>query len=88
VIAALPQPRNSVSLLDSFFLNNRGVFFPSPQEWDALLAVPKPSCSERLLPGRSRGGQLAARKEPARYFLCSPRRFCSLSASLWLPQSL
>jgi general L-amino acid transport system permease protein len=40
VIAALPQPRNSLSLLDSFFLNNRGVFFPSPREWDALLAVP------------------------------------------------
>lgn len=30
VLAALPNPRQSVSLLDTFFLNNRGVIVPRP----------------------------------------------------------
>jgi general L-amino acid transport system permease protein len=30
VLGALPNPRQSVSLFDSFFLNNRGLFIPKP----------------------------------------------------------
>src|SRR3979490_926479 len=30
VLAALPNPRQSISMLDSFFLNNRGLLFPKP----------------------------------------------------------
>ena len=30
VLAALPNPRQSVSLFDSFFLNNRGLVIPKP----------------------------------------------------------
>jgi general L-amino acid transport system permease protein len=30
VLGALPNPRQSVSLFDSFFLNNRGLFIPRP----------------------------------------------------------
>src|SRR6201999_882609 len=30
VLGALPNPRQSVSLFDSFFLNNRGLFVPQP----------------------------------------------------------
>ena len=30
VLAALPNPRQSISLFDSFFLNNRGLVIPKP----------------------------------------------------------
>ena len=42
VLAALPNPRQSISILDSFFLNNRGLVMPKPvgsPGFDAFAAV-------------------------------------------------
>jgi len=39
VLRALPGPRNSVQVLDSFFLNNRGLYSPSPVPQDGFTLV-------------------------------------------------
>lgn len=39
VLKALPGPRQSMSAADSFFLNNRGVYFPNPIPQDGFMVV-------------------------------------------------
>ncbi|MFQ6022489.1 MAG: amino acid ABC transporter permease [Acidiferrobacterales bacterium] len=40
VLRTLPGPRQSVSLFDAFFLNNRGLFSPSPIFEPGFMAIP------------------------------------------------
>lgn len=40
VLRALPAPRNSIPLWESFFLNNRGLFAPRPIPEEGFLAIP------------------------------------------------
>jgi general L-amino acid transport system permease protein len=40
IIRSLPGPRGSFNLLDSIFLNNRGLYLPAPERWLPFLAVP------------------------------------------------
>jgi general L-amino acid transport system permease protein len=40
VIASLPGPKESFNLLDTLFLNKRGLYIPAPEAWLAFLVVP------------------------------------------------
>ncbi|HEX2113956.1 MAG TPA: ABC transporter permease subunit [Alphaproteobacteria bacterium] len=40
IIRSLPGPRGSFNLLDTLFLNNRGLYLPSPESWLPFLIVP------------------------------------------------
>ncbi len=59
VLAALPNPRQSISVFDSFFLSNRGLVIPKPIGRARLRAV------RRCAAGRDRGGDRAVA-------LCAP----------------
>jgi general L-amino acid transport system permease protein len=39
IVSALPAPRGSLNLADSFFLNNRGLYLPTPQAPEAFWVV-------------------------------------------------
>jgi general L-amino acid transport system permease protein len=40
IIRSLPGPRESLNLLDLFFLNSRGAYLPAPESWRGFIAVP------------------------------------------------
>src|SRR5476649_329720 len=65
VLAALPTPRDSFSLLGAVFLNRRGLSIPTPNSLGALRSPP--SSRSRSSSGRraSLAGPRSARNEPA-----------------------